>query len=178
MGMSDHIFKVLIIGDSGVGKSCILKRYTDNEYEDSFLSTIGVDLRIKNLLKGNNRIKLQIWDTAGQERFQTITSNYYRNSKVVIIVYDITDKESFYNLNKWIEQCNQFNGEKVLKIIVGNKIDSENKREIDRELVNNFCKSNNLFHIETSAKNSEKIDELFEHIIEELTKNIETKTET
>ena len=98
----DHIFKILIIGDSSVGKSNILLRFSDNIFHETFLPTIGVDFKIKNLTVKNQSVKLNIWDTAGQERFKTITSTYYKGSHGIIMVYDVTDRNSFNNINSWL----------------------------------------------------------------------------
>lgn len=101
-GEYDHLFKVLLIGDSGVGKSCLLLRFADDSYTESYISTIGVDFKIRNFTLEGKKIKLQMWDTAGQERFRTIISSYYRGAHGIIIVYDITDLESFNNVKIWL----------------------------------------------------------------------------
>ncbi len=166
----DYLFKILLVGDSGVGKSSILLRYTDDEYKPEYISTIGVDFKIRSLLDGDKTIKLQLWDTAGQERFQMITSSYYRGAHGIIIVYDITCKESFKNIKNWLHQINQYANEKVLKIIVGNKSDLQDKRVIEQKEVEDFCKENDIYHIETSAKNSSNIKDIFLYLSEKLRK--------
>ena len=166
----DYLFKILLVGDSGVGKSSILLRYTDDEYKPEYISTIGVDFKIRSLSYGDKTIKLQLWDTAGQERFQMITSSYYRGAHGIIIVYDITCKESFKNIKNWLHQINQYANEKVLKIIVGNKSDLQDKRVVEKKEVEEFCKENNIYHIETSAKNSNNIKDIFLYLCEKLKK--------
>ncbi|XP_034275628.1 ras-related protein Rab-35-like isoform X2 [Pantherophis guttatus] len=112
----DHLFKLLIIGDSGVGKSSLLLRFADNTFSGSYITTIGVDFKIRTLVINGERVKLQIWDTAGQERFRTITSTYYRNTHGVIIVYDVTNAESFVNVKRWLHEIGQ-NCDNVCKIL-------------------------------------------------------------
>ena len=167
----DFLFKILLIGDSGVGKSSILMRYTDDEYKHEYISTIGVDFKIKTITNCDKIIKLQLWDTAGQERFQTITSSYYRGAQGIIIVYDITCEESFKNVKKWLQQIDNYTNGKVFKILVGNKVDLENKRQIDIMRVQQFCQENSIYHIETSAKDSNNIKEVFLYLSDNLMKN-------
>ena len=167
----DCLFKILLIGDSGVGKSSILMRYTDDEYKHEYISTIGVDFKIKTITNCDKIIKLQLWDTAGQERFQTITSSYYRGAQGIIIVYDITCKDSFENVKKWLKQIDNYTNGEVFKILVGNKVDLENKRQVDKIRVHQFCQENNIYHIETSAKDSNNIKEMFLYLSENLMEN-------
>merc|ERR1711977_627351 len=127
MGMAapdyDYLYKLLLIGDSGVGKSCLLLRYVDETYQESYISTIGVDFKIRTVEIDGKVIKLQIWDTAGQERFRTITSSYYRGAHGIIVVYDVTDGDSFRSVEKWITEIERFAGTEVTKMMVGNKAD-------------------------------------------------------
>lgn len=115
----EFLFKLLLIGDSGVGKSCLLLRFSDGTFNESFISTIGVDFKIKTIELDGKKIKLQIWDTAGQERFQTITSSYYRGAHGIVLVYDITDPRSFENIHKWLKEIETHSGGSVLKLLVG-----------------------------------------------------------
>ncbi|CAN6579544.1 unnamed protein product [Malus baccata var. baccata] len=119
----DYLFKLLLIGDSGVGKSCLLLRFADDSYLDSYISTIGVDFKIRTVEQDGKTIKLQIWDTAGQERFRTITSSYYRGAHGIIVVYDVTDQESFNNVKQWLNEIDRYASENVNKLLVGNKCD-------------------------------------------------------
>mmetsp|Transcript_1325 Transcript_1325/g.3547 ORF Transcript_1325/g.3547 Transcript_1325/m.3547 type:complete len:155 (-) Transcript_1325:896-1360(-) len=114
----DYLFKLLLIGDSGVGKSCLLLRFADDTYTESYISTIGVDFKIRTLELDGKTIKLQIWDTAGQERFRTITSSYYRGAHGIIVVYDVTDQESFNNVKQWMNEIDRYANEKVNNCIL------------------------------------------------------------
>ncbi len=126
----DHIFKILIIGDSSVGKSNILLRFSDDIFHDTFLPTIGVDFKIKNVNINNHSIKLNIWDTAGQERFKNITATYYKGGHGIIVVYDITDRNSFNNVTNWINEIKQQASPSVIRYLIGNKCDLEEEREV------------------------------------------------
>ena len=127
----DYLFKLLLIGDSGVGKSCLLLRYTDEQYSERYISTIGVDFKIKTMEIDSKTVKLQIWDTAGQERFKTITPTYYKGADGIIIVFDVTKRESFENIEKWFEEIDiHTNGRTINKLLVGAKSDLINKKVI------------------------------------------------
>ena len=157
----DHIFKVLIIGDSSVGKSNILLRFSDNIFHDTFLPTIGVDFKIRNVKMGDQTIKLNIWDTAGQERFKTITSTYYKGAHGIILAYDITDRESFNNVTNWLAEVKKHAGPPVIKLLVGNKCDLENERVVTAKEAKEFADSLGISFLETSAKQRVNIDEAF-----------------
>ena len=157
----DFLFKLLIIGDSGVGKSCLLLRFSDNIFTDSFISTIGVDFKIRTVSIGGVKIKLQIWDTAGQERFRTITSSYYRGAHGIIVVYDVTDQKSFDNIKKWLKEIDTFAGSTVQKLLVGNKSDLINERTVTTESGKGLADSLKIPFVETSAKDSTNVEEAF-----------------
>jgi len=157
----DYLFKLLLIGDSGVGKSCLLLRFADDTYTDSYISTIGVDFKIRTVDLDTKTIKLQIWDTAGQERFRTITSSYYRGAHGIIIVYDITDKESFDNVRQWLFEIDRYASENVCKLLVGNKSDLTNKRAVEYEQAKTFADELNIPFLETSAKNAANVEQAF-----------------
>merc|ERR1711871_20063 len=142
----DYLFKLLLIGDSGVGKSCLLLRFADDTYTESYISTIGVDFKIRTIDLDGKTIKLQIWDTAGQERFRTITSSYYRGAHGIIIVYDVTDMESFHN---------------VKKLLVGNKCDLVNKKVVEFDVASDFSEKAEMPFLETSAKASTNVENAF-----------------
>lgn len=158
----DYLFKILIIGDSGVGKSCILLRFTEDTFSEYFISTIGVDFKIRTIEHDHSFIKLQIWDTAGQERFRTITSGYYRGAHGIIMVYDVTNEDSFENMKQWLKEIERYSLPNVLKLLVGNKTDL--KRVVSTEQGRNFADSLEIDFIETSAKNANNIDEVFYHM--------------
>jgi Ras-related protein Rab-1A len=162
--MSDDSYslleKVLLIGDSGVGKSCLLLRFADNSFNSSFISTIGVDFKVKTMEVNGSKVKMQIWDTAGQERFRTITSSYYRGAHAIMIVYDITDQESFNNVRNWLQEIDKFASDNVNKILVGNKSDLPN-RQVDTAQARDFAASLGIPFIETSAKTSANVEQAF-----------------
>jgi Ras-related protein Rab-1A len=157
----DYLFKLLLIGDSGVGKSCLLLRFADDTYTDSYISTIGVDFKIRTVDLDTKTIKLQIWDTAGQERFRTITSSYYRGAHGIIIVYDITDKESFDNVRQWLFEIDRYASENVCKLLVGNKSDLSNKRAVEYDAAKTFADELTIPFLETSAKNATNVEQAF-----------------
>lgn len=117
----------MLIGDTGVGKSCLLLRFADDSFTENYISTIGVDFRFRTVKVDKKTVKLQIWDTAGQERFRTITSAYYRGADGIIMVYDVTSEESFNHINDWFIEVNRYAAENTCKLLVGNKIDLADK---------------------------------------------------
>ncbi|CAB4252482.1 similar to Saccharomyces cerevisiae YFL038C YPT1 Rab family GTPase, involved in the ER-to-Golgi step of the secretory pathway [Maudiozyma barnettii] len=157
----DYLFKLLLIGNSGVGKSCLLLRFSDDTYSNDYISTIGVDFKIKTVELEGKTVKLQIWDTAGQERFRTITSSYYRGSHGIIIVYDITDQESFNGVKMWLQEIDRYATSTVLKLLVGNKCDLTDKRVVEFDVAKEFAEANNMPFLETSALDSTNVEEAF-----------------
>lgn len=157
----DFLFKLLLIGDSGVGKSCLLLRFADDTYTESYITTIGVDFKIRTVEIDTKTIKLQIWDTAGQERFRTITSSYYRGAHGIIVVYDVTDAESFNNVKQWLHEIDRYASENVNKLLVGNKSDLVAKRAVTFEQGQEFANSLGIDFVETSAKNSTNVEKAF-----------------
>jgi len=157
--------KCLLIGSSGVGKSSILERYVSNNFHQHFITTIGVDYKFKDIVIDNYKIKLQLWDTASQERFRCITSNYYRNSHIIIICFDITDYYSFNELNYWIEDALRYVAEPVLMVICGTKVDLTKKRIISYEEAKNFALNKNMEYFEISSKTGEGIELMFNKIL-------------
>ena len=164
----DYLFKLLLIGDSGVGKSCLLLRFADDSWSDTYISTIGVDFKIRTLELDGKVIKLQIWDTAGQERFRTITSSYYRGSHGIIVVYDITDMTSFNNVKQWMQEIDRYAKQDVSRFVVGNKSDLEAQRAVPKESGQSFAASLGVPFMETSAKNSDNVGELFTEMAKEI----------
>ncbi|VDD95200.1 unnamed protein product [Enterobius vermicularis] len=157
----DYLFKLLLIGDSGVGKSCLLLRFADDTYTESYISTIGVDFKIRTIELDGKTIKLQIWDTAGQERFRTITSSYYRGAHGIIVVYDITDQESFNNVKQWLQEIDRYACENVNKLLVGNKCDLTTKRAVEQNAAKEYAEQLGIPFLETSAKSSTNVEQAF-----------------
>nr|CAB3265370.1 ras-related protein Rab-35 [Phallusia mammillata] len=167
----DHLFKLLIIGDSGVGKSSLLLRFADNTFSGSYITTIGVDFKIRTVEINGEKVKLQIWDTAGQERFRTITSTYYRGTHGVIVVYDVQSAESFVNVKRWLHEIEQ-NCDTVNRILVGNKDDSPENKVVETADARKFADQLNITLFETSAKENKNVEEMFTEITRQV---LETK---
>jgi len=159
----DHLFKLLIIGDSGVGKSSLLVRFADNTFSGNYITTIGVDFKIRTIESNGERVKLQIWDTAGQERFRTITSTYYRGTHGVIVVYDVCSGDSFANVKRWLHEINQ-NCDEVSRVLVGNKCDDPDRRVVLKEDASRFASQMGIQLFETSAKENIHVEEMFRAI--------------
>jgi len=169
----DFIFKILLLGNSNVGKSSLFLRFVSDIWNDTFVPTIGVDFKIKTLEIDSKKIKMQIWDTAGQERFKNIISSYYRGAHGILLLYDVTDKDSFRNLNNWLIEIEKNASKRVLKLLIGNKTDLEDKRVISYNKGKEFADSCGLKFIETSAKKNLNVDEAFEMIGRELMQSSE-----
>ena len=162
--------KLLLIGDTDVGKTSLLLKYTDHIFPEEHIATIGVEYKDKYILKNNYNIRLQIWDTAGQERFHSITKNIYRNTNGVIFVYDITNKNSFLNIKNWIRDLQNV-GNEIKRVIFGNKLDLEKNRVVEKNKLIDFAQKNEMPYIETSAKENININEGFDLIVDELLKD-------
>jgi len=160
----DYLFKLLIIGDSGVGKSSLLMRFSDNIFSGTYITTIGVDFKIRTLTVNGKRVKLQIWDTAGQERFRTITSTYYRGAQGVVIVYDVNASESFANVKRWITEADQYCDKTVSKILVGNKNDNPDAKMVEPKDARMVAEQYDIQFVESSAKDNINVDEMFQMI--------------
>jgi len=165
----DFVFKVLLLGDSTVGKTCFLMKYTDEMFSETYMSTIGLDYRLKSMeLKNGKKIKLQIWDTAGQDRFRAITRNYYKSAHGIILIYDITNKVTFDNVKTWIAQIRERAPKKVIIFLVGNKIDMETERKIQTEEGQKLADELGFPFYETSAMNGININKTFEDLVNEI----------
>eukprot|EP00386_Alphamonas_edax_P009693 GDKI01031778.1.p1 GENE.GDKI01031778.1~~GDKI01031778.1.p1 ORF type:complete len:209 (-),score=67.19 GDKI01031778.1:30-656(-) len=160
----DHLFKIVLIGDSGVGKSCLLLRFADDQFTDSYITTIGVDFRFRTINVDGHVIKLQIWDTAGQERFRTITPAYYRSAMGVILVYDITKRETFDNIKFWMKNLEEYADRSVQKIIIGNKCDLESERAVSKQEGEELAAYHSVPFFETSAKGNINVPAAFHNI--------------
>jgi Ras-related protein Rab-1A len=170
----DYLFKLLLIGDSGVGKSCLLLRFADDTYTESYISTIGVDFKIRTIELNGKTIKLQIWDTAGQERFRTITSSYYRGAHGIIVVYDVTDQVSFNNVKQWLQEIDRYACENVNKLLVGNKSDLVTKKVVDMNTAKDFADGLGIPFLETSAKNATNVEQAFILMATEIKNRMQT----
>jgi len=168
----DYLIKLLLIGDSGVGKSCLLLRFSDDSFTPSFITTIGIDFKIRTIELEGKRIKLQIWDTAGQERFRTITTAYYRGAMGILLVYDVTDDKSFANIRNWIRNIEQHASENVNKILIGNKCDLVDKKVIDTARGKALADEYQIKFMETSAKNSINVDDAFTSLARDIKKRL------
>ncbi|CAF1248153.1 unnamed protein product [Rotaria sp. Silwood1] len=169
MAISNEIFsfKILIIGESSVGKSSLMTRFVDDTFQSAFVSTIGVDFKVRTLMIDEHPCQVQIWDTAGQERFRVITTTYYRDASGVLIVYDVTNAESFSRIRRWIEEINKYCDENIPKVLIGNKDDIVplNDTLINKEVstieAGNYAHEMNLPFFETSAKDNKNVTEAF-----------------
>ncbi|KAI5131073.1 Ras-Related Protein Rab-8B [Manis pentadactyla] len=157
----DYLFKLLLIGDSGVGKTCLLFRFSEDAFNTTFISTIGIDFKIRTIELDGKKIKLQIWDTAGQERFRTITTAYYRGAMGIMLVYDITNEKSFDNIKNWIRNIEEHASSDVERMILGNKCDMNDKRQVSKERGEKLAIDYGIKFLETSAKSSTNVEEAF-----------------
>jgi small GTP-binding protein len=173
-------YKVLLLGDSSVGKTCFLKRYIDNTFQDAYLSTIGFDFKFKNVtLKDGKKVKVQLWDTAGQERFRTIAKSYYKGAHGIVLIYDVTSKRTYENIRKWLNQIKEEASNRISIILVANKIDCEGEREVSKDEGESLAKTSGLTLFEASAKDSINVNESFQYLIERISEkyaNINSNT--
>lgn len=168
-------FKIVIIGDSHVGKSSLLMKYVDKFFEDVFITTIGVDFRIKKININNELFTFQIWDTSGQEKFRSLTKLYYRNCSGVLLVFDLSDKKSFINIEFWLKDIQKYcEDPNVSKLLIGNKIDLKTQSQVSSEEINKFCLKYNLTYIETSVKENKNIENCFIELGKKILKENET----
>lgn len=168
----DYQIKYILIGDTAVGKSNILLRFMQNSFFEGYKATIGVEFGEKNLKLDYLNFKLQIWDTSGQETYQSITRSYYRNAACAVIVYDVTNKNSYLNVQSWIKECWENSSGYALLVLVGNKIDLEENRVIMRGEAEEFARENKMIYIETSAKTGENVEKVFMESLKKIENNI------
>jgi small GTP-binding protein len=170
------LYKILLLGDSSVGKTCFLMRYSDNTFQEIHMSTIGLDYKLKNVqLDDGNIVKIQIWDTAGQDRFRSITKNYYKGAHGIILIYDITSRKTYENIKNWVTQIKEEVSDKVNIILVGNKIDDEKNRKVSTEEGEKMAKEIGFDFYETSAKTGINIDSTFNDLVK---KTVESFSKT
>ena len=168
----NYLFKYIIIGDSSVGKSNLLMKFAHNKFTEDYQATIGVEFGAKNIELNDQIYRIQIWDTAGQENFRSITRAYYKNSVCAMVVYDISNRESFEHVQNWIEDVRNQSPKTVLIILIGNKIDLEDQRVVTYDEGNEFAMKNGLVFGETSAKSGVGIEEIFSKSVQEIVKNM------
>ena len=153
--------KIVFIGDSNVGKTNIITRFRYNTFEESYLTTIGLDFHIKKLnIRGEN-VQLNIWDTAGHSKFRDVLPPYYKTADIICFCYDITNKESILNIDEWLKNIKQYTSNEVIIYAIGNKSDQLYYRNVDKEYIEYYCKENNIINMEVSAKESTNINNLF-----------------
>jgi small GTP-binding protein len=172
--MTEIFFKVLLVGDASVGKTCLMSRFILNRFEEGYISTIGVNYYTKEYDYKGYKIKLQLWDTAGQERFHSITSNYFRGADGIFFIYDITNINSFEGVKNWIKESEDYDNN-IEKILLGNKCDLDNSRDVRKEEVEIFSKEKKMDFYETSAKENINLDEAFKRMIELIFNTKETQ---
>ncbi|CAF1319325.1 unnamed protein product [Adineta steineri] len=157
----DYLFKILIIGDSGVGKTTILQRFAHDYFSTEYVATIGVDFQIRTIKADTKRCKLQIWDTAGQDRFKCVVSSFYRNANGVVICFDLTDVESFRNVHNWFEEVKRYCPEQTPVFLIGTKSDLKARRMITYDMIKAYADKYQISYLETSSKTNENVEKCF-----------------
>ena len=166
---AELVYKILLLGDSEVGKSCFLMRYSDNIFVENYITTIGLDYKLKYVqLDSGETIKVQLWDTAGQDRYRTIAKNYYKGSHGILLLYDITKENSFENIREWVQNIREEVYEKAIIFLIGNKIDKKNERKITTEQGQKLAAEYNLPFFEASAKSGENVEEIFKNLYKKI----------
>lgn len=173
----DYLFKLLLIGDSGVGKTSILFKFSEDTFSPAFISTIGIDFKIRTITVDGKKIKLQVWDTAGQERFRTITTAYYRGAMGIMLVYDVSNMKSFENISNWIRNIEMHATSDVELMILGNKCDIADKRQVSKERGEQLAVQHSIKFMETSAKANINIEEAFTTLARDIKLKVEKRIE-
>eukprot|EP01028_Stygiella_incarcerata_P011592 TRINITY_DN659_c3_g1_i1.p1 TRINITY_DN659_c3_g1~~TRINITY_DN659_c3_g1_i1.p1 ORF type:complete len:207 (+),score=38.41 TRINITY_DN659_c3_g1_i1:165-785(+) len=169
----EYIFKYIVIGDMGVGKSCLLHQFTEKRFLADSSHTIGVEFGTRVVEVGGKHVKLQIWDTAGQERFRAVTRSYYRGAAGALLVFDITRRSTYNHLASWLTDCLSLTGSHTVIMLIGSKLDLSAQREVSFEEAQKFAVENGLTYIETSAKTGENVEEAFLRTAYKINENIE-----
>ena len=165
---ADYVFKIIIVGEPGVGKSCLLRRFADQSFTENYINTIGVDFKVRTLEIGGKIVKLNIWDSAGQERFRTIVNTYYRGAHGICVVYDITDTDSFEKLGSWLRDVTDLAEPLAQKLIVGTKVDLNQKRKVPLDMVQSYSDLKNIPFVETSSKTGHNVEAAFTELTKKL----------
>ena len=172
-----YLFKILVIGDVGVGKTSLIRRFTKGYFAENITSTVGVDLDSKIVNISGDKVKLQCWDAAGQEKYRAITQSYFRNADAVIMMFDLTNQGSFASIPQWLMDVHRYSNKNAVKVLVGNKTDLKGaKRMVNSRSAANLAEFEDLLYIETSAKWDDNIETLFTELAEQLRENAKTKT--
>mmetsp|Transcript_17240 Transcript_17240/g.42367 ORF Transcript_17240/g.42367 Transcript_17240/m.42367 type:complete len:348 (+) Transcript_17240:1-1044(+) len=166
-GAYNTTFKLLCVGDAGVGKTCLITRFVEDTYSENNKSTIGVDFKTMTLDMDSRPVNLQLWDTAGQERFRSLTAAYYRGAHGVVLVYDVTDQQTFDNLIVWLKDVDNYCGEEAVRLLIGNKSDEESMRVVSGEVASEFAQEHNLLFMEASAKTATNVKAAFRLLVAE-----------
>jgi len=169
----DYLFKYIIIGDASVGKSNLLLRFAYGEFREEYQVTIGVEFGAKNVKIRGQTYRIQIWDTTGQENYRSITRNYYKNSACALLVYDITKRESFTNIKTWVDECKNQTAKTIFLVLVGNKSDLKNQREVSFEEGQELADKLGIPFYESSAKTGENVEQIFNKSADEIAKKID-----
>lgn len=163
----DVCVKSIVIGDSGVGKSSLLYRYTDHDWNPHYIATIGVDFKVLTFERRGKIVKLQLWDTAGQDRFRSITQSYYRGSHAVMLVFDVTNRESFDNVRQWVADVRRFGGDQLPMVLVGNKCDCDAQRQVTDAEAADLAAALGCKYVRASAKDNCNVDAAFEGLVDD-----------
>ena len=169
----DYTIKYIIVGNAYVGKSNIIYRFVENKFSENYKATINLDFSYKNIKIRDKIYRIQLWDTAGQEEFQSISRGYYKSGACALVVYDVTDRDSFNNISTWLDECKNNGPSTITLVLVGNKIDLEDKRNVSYEEGEEFATRNNMQFFETSALNGTNIEKLFNDTLESIIRKIE-----
>ena len=164
----EYLIKILIVGDSTVGKTNFIKKYVENKFNESYFASTGIDLITTSIKIEGKSFKIQIWDTAGQEKYRAMTKNLFLKTQGIVIIFDISNETSFINLKSWMNDIKEECSADIPMILVGNKLDLEDKRVIDKERAMEFAKNEKLEYIETSSKTGENINKALSLIIEKI----------
>ena len=174
-GYYDVKYKIMVLGESKVGKTSLIKRYTKDQFGGVYLTTVGMDFQDKIIEIEDKKVRLQVWDTAGQERFRNVTKSYFQSSQGLLVVYDITDKESFEKINFWVDNIKNNAPENAKLILVENKCDLANERKVSYEEGENYAKKFNIKFFESSAKDGTNVKEFFFYLANEIYQDDKTK---